>query len=67
MVVAHGMVANLHMLRENSSWLVCNHRNFFWFLDGKVSKFVVKDLPSSDIVDQDGAGDAFVGGTLTKI
>ena len=37
---------------------------FLAVTDGKVSKYIVQDLPKSDIVDQNGAGDAFVGGEV---
>lgn len=34
------------------------------FLDGVLSKYPVISIPTSDIVDSNGAGDAFIGGMI---
>ena len=36
----------------------------FCFVDGKVTEYPVIPIKSADIVDTNGAGDAFVGGKL---
>ncbi|XP_077999007.1 uncharacterized protein LOC144451955 isoform X2 [Glandiceps talaboti] len=35
--------------------------------DGKVTEYPIKELPKEDIVDTNGAGDAFVGGYLSQL
>lgn len=54
------------MLFSNIALIMYNTYNIFSFLykDEKVTKYPVISLPSEKIVDTNGAGDAFVGGTV---
>lgn len=45
---------------------LCNSRmnTFLFFSDGVVSHYPVAYIPTTDIVDTNGAGDAFIGGKI---
>lgn len=36
-----------------------------YFLDGAITHYPVPKIPTSDIIDSNGAGDAFIGGKTT--
>jgi len=38
---------------------------FVFFLDGIITQYPVTKIPVNDIVDSNGAGDAFIGGKFT--
>jgi len=37
----------------------------FYFLDGVITQYPVPKIPISNIVDSNGAGDAFIGGKIS--
>ena len=46
-----------------------NYSSLFYeiFLDGKITEYPIIPIKEEDIVDTNGAGDAFVGGEITQL